>query len=203
MNRRFDNSDFENFNSISTDRRPKVVPGTILVASPGVRNSPLERAVVLVLQNSEKGVFGVVLNKPGSQELRSAWFQMTGTSDGEESLVHGGPIGGPVFAIHQDQRLAEMEIQGGVFISTASEKVEELVRQTGLGYRIVFGVAGWNHEQLRREMDNGCWFQIGGSREIVFDRPDGMWEKTVRTFGAHTLCDLFGLTGLPSDPRLN
>jgi len=180
-----------------------MAPGTILVASPGVRNSPLERAVVLVLQNSDQGVFGVVLNKPGSQELRSAWLQMTGTSDGEESLVHGGPIGGPVFAIHQDQRLAEMEIPGGVFISAASEKVEELVRQTGLDYRIVFGVAGWNHEQLSREMDSGCWFQIGGSPEIVFDSPERMWEKSLLTYGANTLCDVVGLTGFPNDPELN
>lgn len=178
-------------------------PGTILVASPGLRNTPLDRAVVLVVQNSEKGVFGVVLNKPGSQELRSAWSQMTGTTDGEESLVHGGPIGGPVFAIHQDQRLAELEIQGGVFISAAADKVEELIRQTGMDYRIVFGVAGWNHEQLSREMDGGCWFPISGSPEIVFDSPASMWEKSLRAYGAKTLCDVAGLTGLPSDPELN
>ena len=107
------------------------MPGTILVAAPGLRNTALERGVILVLQNTSKGVFGVLLNKPGSQELRSAWVQMTGTSAGEESLIHGGPIGGPVFAIHQDQSLAEMEIQGGVFVSAASEKVEELVAPSG------------------------------------------------------------------------
>lgn len=157
----------------------------------------------MVLQNSDKGIFGVVLNKPGNQELRSAWLQMTGASDGEESLVHGGPIGGPVFAIHQNQRLAEMEIPGGLFISAASEKVEELVRQTGLDYRIVFGVAGWNHEQLSQEMDDGCWFQIGGSREIVFDSPESMWERSLRTYCDNTLCDVVGLPGLQIDPELN
>ena len=200
---RFDSSDFEKFNSISTNRRSSLVPGTILVAAPGLRNTPLERGVILVLQNNDNGVFGVMLNKPGSQELRSAWLQMTGTSEGEESLVHGGPIGGPVFAIHQDQSLAEMEIQGGVFISAASEKVEELIRQTGVDYRIFFGVAGWNHQQLSREMDGGCWLQINGSPEIVFESPDGMWEKSLRVYGANTMCDVIGLSSLPGDPQLN
>lgn len=83
MNRRFKNSDFENAGLIKPNSRTQVMPGTILVASPALQNTPFERAVVLVLQNPENGIFGVVLNKPGTPQLRSAWLQMTGASDGE------------------------------------------------------------------------------------------------------------------------
>ena len=203
MNKRFKNSDFENAGLIKPSSRTQVLPGTILVASPAIQNTPFARTVVLVLQNSENGIFGVVLNKPGNQQLRSAWLQMTGASDGEQSLVHGGPIGGPVLAIHQDHELAELEIPGGVFVSSKSEAVQELVRQPGLDYRIVFGVAGWNHDQLSRELDSGFWFEIGGSPEVIFDDPDWMWEKSLRTYGKNTLCDVVGLEGLPEDPELN
>jgi len=200
VNRRFKNSDFGNAHLIRADR---VAPGTILVASPAIGNAPYERAVILVVQNTEKGIFGVVLNKPGDQQLRSAWLQMTGASDGEESLVHGGPIGGPVFAIHQDQRLAEMEIPGGVFITANSQTVEELVRQTGNDYRIVFGVAGWKQQQLNRELEDGFWYPIGGSPSIVFDNPDLMWERSLRAYSDDMLCDVVGVSGLPDDPQLN
>lgn len=128
---------------------------------------------------------------------------MTGASDGEQSLVHGGPIGGPVFAIHQDHELAELEICGGVFVSSASEAVQELVRHPELDYRIVFGVAGWKHDQLSRELANGCWFQIGGSPEVIFDNPDWMWEKSLRTYSENTLCDVIGIDELPENPELN
>ncbi len=207
MNRRFKNSDFEHANLIGSSRRSEVLPGTLLVASPAIHNSPFERTVILVLQNSKDGVFGVVLNKPGNQQLRSQWSQMTGTSLGENSLVHGGPIGGPVLAIHQDQGLAEMEVVGGVFVSTASEAVEELARLSHLEYRIVFGVAGWEHEQLGNELNNGCWFQIGGGAEIVsdvvFDNPSWMWERALRTYSENTICDVIGVEGLPENPQLN
>ena len=207
MNRRFKNSDFENAQLIRTSQAKTILPGSILVASPAIENTPFGRTVVLVVQNSENGIFGVVLNRPGNQQLRSEWLQMTGGPDGEESLVHGGPIGGPVFAIHQDQRLAEMEIPGGVFITADSQTVEELVRQADpdnrSDYRIVFGVAGWKHQQLSRELDNGCWFQIGGSPEIVFDNPSSMWERSLRTYSENTICDVIGISGLPTDPELN
>lgn len=203
MNRRFKNSDFENGNLINPHQRSGVLPGTILVASPAIQNTPFERTVVLVLQNSENGIFGVVLNKPGGQRLRSAWLEMTGATDGEQSLVHGGPIDGPVLAIHQDHELAEIEVPGGVFVSSDSQTVEELVRQPGLDYRIVFGVAGWNHEQLSRELESGYWFQIGGSPEVVFDDPEQMWERSLRTYSHCTLCDVIGVDGIPEDPQLN
>lgn len=198
MKDRFNISDLGEFNYPNP-----ISVGTLLVASPSLMNTPFERAVVLVLQSGDDGTFGVALNRPANDQLRSAWYQMTGASNGEQSIVHGGPIGGPVFAIHQEPSLAEMEMPGGVFISSDSGAVQELVNHPGLDYRIVFGVAGWKPGQLAHEVDAGLWFKLDGDAQNVFDDPDWLWEKSLRRYGNQVLCETVGLSGILGDPSLN
>lgn len=198
MSDRFNSSDLIPFNF-----GEPVPVGTLLVASPGLMNTPFEKAVVLVLQSGDQGTFGVVLNRPANDQMRSAWFQMTGASEGENRIVHGGPIGGPVFALHQVPALAEMEVPGGVFVSSDSDVVQELVSQPALDYRIVFGVAGWKQGQLAGEVDAGLWFKLNGDAEQVFDDPNWLWEKSLRRYGNQVFCNTLGLSSIPGDPQLN
>lgn len=208
MNDRFDSSDLVPFDNSGHhsgfgQSLKNVQPGTLLVASPSLMNTPFEKAVVLVLQNGEDGTYGVVLNRPANEQIRSAWLQLSGGSEGVQSIVHGGPIGGPVFALHREAALAELEVPGGVFLSSDSATVQELVRHPELDYRIVFGVAGWQSGQLNHEVESGHWFQLDGDAEQVFDDPDWMWEKSLRRYGNQVLCQVVGLSGLPASPLLN
>ena len=108
-----------------------------------------------------------------------------------------------MIALHRDQDLAEMAMPGGVFISTTSHKVEEIVRGGKSDYRIVFGVAGWNHPQMVAELNGGYWFKLQGDAQQVFDDPDWMWEKSLRRYSNQLICDVVGLSGLPANPTAN
>ncbi len=181
----------------------EVSPGTLLVASPALANSPFQRTVVFVLQNNQEGTFGVVLNRPGDEKMKFAWQKLTGSELGERFIMQGGPIGGPIFALHQEEGLAEMEMPGGVFVSAQSETFHQLIERDESAYRIVFGVSGWKFGQLSQEIKQGLWFTLDGNAEQVFDDPTLMWEKSIRRYGQQLICEVIGINGLPESPLLN
>ena len=197
MNDRFKNFRFSNGDC------PEIVPGTLLVAAPALHDTPFRKTVVFVLQNNTDGTFGVVLNRPADEKIKFAWYELTGSDTGQRNIVDGGPIGGPIFAIHQHQAIAEMEMPGGIFVTSESDKFSQLVDQPDSRYRIVFGVAGWQRGQLNAEIDEGLWYQLDVNADQVFDDPTWMWEKSIRRFGQRLLCDVVGLVEIPGNPLLN
>ena len=194
---------FEPFDPSPFDHQSQVVPGTLLVASPALKGTAFSKTVVFVLQDNSEGTFGVVLNQPANEKIKCAWHKLIGSDASDRFIVQGGPIGGPVFALHQQQNLAEMEMPGGVFVSAESDKFQQLIDNDASSYRIVFGVAGWEGGQLREEIEAGLWFTLDGDAEQVFDDPTWMWEKSLRRYGQGLICDTIGIDQLPSSPLLN
>ena len=197
MTNRFDNFDFP----LSVGNSP--LPGTLLVASPALKETPFHRAVVLVLQNNSQGTFGVTLNRPADEDMRSAWEQMTGIQAEDPILVQGGPINGPVFAIHREPELADHEVAGGVFVCSETDKFLELSQQATSDYRIVFGVAGWQVGQLQQEIEMGYWLPISNQIDFAFEPPRGLWARSMRLYGQQLLTDVVGVKNFPSDPLQN
>ncbi len=183
--------------------------GKLLVAAPRVPvGFPFSQAVILVLQDSDEGVFGVVLNRPASPEMLMAWQQVADRPVfAAEKLVAGGPVQGPILAIHREQELAEVEIQGGVFVSVQKEAIEQLsemeLDHESTPFRIVLGAVSWDLGQLENEIENGAWFVVDGEPDQIFSDPALMWESSVRHFGAQSIKDMTGILNFPADPTLN
>lgn len=198
VNDRFNNTNFS-LSSISVE----VEAGAILVASPAMRGTEFEKAVVLVLQSSFGGTFGVVLNRPANDKMRFAFQELMGSPAKDRHIVNGGPIGGPIIALHQDPDLGEMELVEHVFITSTSDSLKQLALRDSSRYLIVFGLTGWKRGQLSREIDNGTWFRLAGHADAVFDDPAWIWEKSLRRYGQQLLCDVVGLDRIPENPLLN
>ena len=183
--------------------------GKLLVASPRVPvGFPFTRAVILILQDSEEGVFGVVLNRPASPKMLMEWQKLAGKPTfAAEKLVAGGPVEGPVLAIHREQNLAEVEIKGGLFVSVQQDAIEQLSEmefyEDDVSLRIVLGAVSWEHGQLENEIDNGFWFVTDGEPESVFSDPATLWKRSVRRYGADSIKQLTGIKQFPANPLLN
>jgi len=163
---------------------------------------------VLVLQHNDDGVFGVVLNRPASPEMVVAWHEAAGQSlFAEENLVSGGPVQGPILAIHREADLAEVEIQGGLFVSVQKDAIDQLrqleLYEESVPYRIVMGAVSWEPSLLQNEIDNGSWFVVDAEPEIVFSDPSILWQQSVRLYGAESIRQLTGIRNFPTDPLLN
>jgi len=182
--------------------------GKLLVASPYVHMGfPFAEAVVLVLQDSPSGVFGVVLNRPASPDMLVAWKEVAGAESAtKEHLVAGGPVQGPIMAIHGRQDLAEVELQGGLFVSVQKTAIDQLnlVQQEELSpFRIVMGAVNWPDRQLQQEVDNGIWFVLDAESDLVFSDSNDLWIRSVLRYGDNFIKDLAGLAQMPDHPSLN
>ncbi len=129
--------------------------------------------------------------------------EITNNTIVRSNIVHGGPVGGPVFAIHELESIGEMEMPGGIFVSAQSDNLMQLVHNHNDRYKIVFGVAAWGEGQLQSEIDQGCWFPVSATADHVFASNEWMWEQQLRRYGRELTRDVFGLTYLPGDPQLN
>lgn len=101
--------------------------GTVLVASPRLSHTPMAQAMVLVVQDSDTGVFGVRINNTASTEQAVAFEKSSHLFSQRDALMIGGPLDGPVMALHQNESIAEMQIRDGVFVSCSQEALEMLV----------------------------------------------------------------------------
>ena len=182
---------------------PKSLLGKMLVATPALHENTFQKTVVLILQHNDKGTFGVVLNRPANDEMREAWENATGQNPYEQCVVQGGPIGGPVFAIHQHESIGEVEMPGGLFVSADAQSLRQLTEQVDDRYRIVFGVASWQVGQLQSEIDDGVWYTVNAEPDEIFDDATWMWEKALRRYGEEVTCDVLGMDELPTNPSLN
>jgi putative transcriptional regulator len=180
-----------------------VSPGSFLIASAALNDSPFDKAVIFVLQNNPQGTFGVILNRPADSQLTNSWRAATGLNFASTSLVNGGPIGGPVLALHPQRSIAEVEICSGVCLSIDSQAIKFLSEQNDFPYRIILGIAGWQPGQLENEIEQGWWYQLKADPIHIFDDPFSMWQSFIRNFGLRTLSDWFGERVIPESPLLN
>ena len=178
--------------------------GYLLIAAPRQTDTHFARSVVYVVQDDENGTFGVELNRTVDDESWSDFRDQSGAQELERHFaVQGGPLDGPVFALHQSQSLAEIEIPGGIYVSSDSEALRELMEQIEAPYRIVLGIAGWRSKEIRREILQGLWWPMRARPQDVFETSELMWENCVRRYGREKLSSVLGIEIENRDPHRN
>ena len=192
--------------------------GTLLVASPRLSHTPMAEAVVLVIQDSDDGVFGVRLNASATSQQASDFQEFTQLPSLRDALMIGGPLNGPVLALHQNEDLAEVELRDGVFVSSSQDALEMLVENQAnasddhnlismenspTNYRIVLGVAGWKTPQIHAEIDAALWYPIECDANIVFEDTETMWPRALRRYGDDVAEHVTGISAHNVDCQLN
>src|SRR3712207_6054402 len=104
--------------------------GHFLVASPHLGDPNFFRSVVLVIRHDEEGAFGVVLNRPLPSTVADIWRAL-GSSDveNEQPIYLGGPVTGPLLAVHRDDEFSEGEVLDGVYYATHKDHLNSLVTE--------------------------------------------------------------------------
>jgi putative transcriptional regulator len=178
--------------------------GNFLVAAPYGLDPNFMETVVLIVEHSGKGGFGVILNRPAerkhsfTRELRNKSL-----SHEKAELYCGGPVTGPYLAVHMLDSYAEREVLPGVFFSGQEENVFAIVRRKARPYKIFVGYSGWGAGQLEYEIEKGAWRVVRSSAEGVFANSAGLWTDLSRQFCERQLRDLFHIKHFPAHPMLN
>ncbi|MCH2183674.1 MAG: YqgE/AlgH family protein, partial [Mariniblastus sp.] len=150
------------------------------------------------------GTFGVALNKVADIETGEDFGSLPGVPNLKDASNYvGGDQGGPIFAIHRTRALADLEIPGGIFLSSQAEKLNELMEQIDSPYRLVLGVVGWEKKKVRQEISQGLWLPMSASPEEIFGDPSSLWRECLRRHGRDQLTRVVGPVHFPPSSQHN
>ncbi|MGF1596594.1 MAG: YqgE/AlgH family protein [Acidimicrobiales bacterium] len=174
--------------------------GRILVARPELSDPNFDATLTLVLEHSDEGALGVVLNRPTPLTMADAfpdWQEMTARPD---VVFAGGPV-------DRDALIAlgrSGTDDGALVLGAHSVDLDQqptLVAAEGIeAVRVFAGYAGWAAGQLEGEIANHGWWVVDGTIDDLFtDDPTRLWARVLQREGG----DLAWYAHFPLDPSLN
>jgi len=118
-------------------------------------------------------------------------------------MPSGGPIAGPLMAVHSDQAFAEHEILPGVFFAGKEKNVLLLIGQGKHPCKVFTGYTGWGPRQLEYEIEQGVWRVAPAAADQIFSSSDRLWEELTRQDFEIQWSVLLNVRHIPADPQWN
>ncbi len=177
--------------------------GKFLVSSPHMDDPNFRRTVVFIMKHDDDEAFGFIINRPTKLKLS----ELLGGEDEipkDRDLVihHGGPVTGPLMALHDALELSE-DFRYGLAVSIQRDTIVELLSRNNNHVRIFFGYAGWGPGQLDQELEFGGWMVVDASTERIFSESDTLWESIIIEIGRDIITSGIDKKRIPSDPSMN
>lgn len=175
--------------------------GQLLIAGPGLVDPNFWRTVVLIVEHSEEGALGLVLNRPSETTVGEAVSELEELLELDDPLYIGGPVQPSaliVLAEFEDATDAALLAFDDVGVLAGGFQEEEVA---GLrAGRAFVGHAGWSSGQLDAELERGDWILEPAQREDAFTtEPQELWETVLtRKGGSYAL-----VARMPPDPSVN
>jgi putative transcriptional regulator len=178
--------------------------GQLLVASSDLLDPNFLRTVVLIVQHSDEGTLGLILDRRTSTSLEQMWEQIGQTPcERDEKLHLGGPVSGPLMAVHTLANASEVEINEGLYFSAGTEALRVLAALGDHDVRFFVGHAGWGAGQLEGEIADGSWQLTPATIELVFSGTDDLWLRATRQIVGSSLIAALQIKHVPPHPNLN
>src|SRR5205823_13617829 len=99
--------------------------GHFLVASRYLRDPNFVHSVVLMIYHDQEGAMGVVINRPSDKTVREVWEIIGNDPCDRDDLIYvGGPVPGPLVAIHSLEAFSDHEVLPGLFCSTNRDALD-------------------------------------------------------------------------------
>jgi putative transcriptional regulator len=180
-----------------------ILPGTLLIADPFLKDPNFMRTVVCVCEHEDSGSIGFILNRLCEQTIDEL---ITDLEDYPLPVYYGGPVQlDTIHYLHQypDLLPESQKIQENIYWGGNFESLVALIKNNKIDYnRIKFfiGYSGWGTEQLGEEIEEKTWLSVNATQELVFNvPPENVWKESLKKMGGN-----FELLGnYPIDPQLN
>ena len=177
-----------------------------LLAMPGMLDENFSGSLVYLLEHSDKGAMGLVVNRPTDIVLSTLFEKIELKLEIAPLLDQPVYFGGPVqvergFVLHPTD-LAEhfsssLIIADGLTMTTSKDVLEAIANGSGpKKFLMTLGYAGWGAGQLEEEISLNGWINIAIPNDqmqtIIFDTPyTDRYQKAIQVLGF----DLASLSG--------
>lgn len=165
-------------------------PPLFLIAMPQIVDPFFNRSVVLLLEHTPDGGFGLIINRPldvtvssVSQNLGISW---TGAADAH--VFFGGPVqptnGIMLFSDAQTPPPAAKEVAPSLWFANDVDSLRLLATTPPSKSRLFVGYAGWNGNQLDEEVGRNDWLVAPYLADILFESdPQQIWGRALESIG--------------------
>lgn len=180
-----------------------IEPGSLLISMPSMLDPNFMHTVVLLVDHTPMGAFGLVVNRQFGANLGGLMSDRTNSSF---PVHYGGPV--EAQTLQWVHRLPQL-ISGGtplgqdLYLGGSIEAMLRAVEEEGVGddLRVFLGSSGWGGGQLENELQTGSWRQAPPDASSVFQvgSAEAIWRGVLRGL------DATGeqLSHLPPDVRWN
>ena len=178
--------------------------GHFLVASPHLGDPNFFRSVVLMIRHDKEGALGLLLNRPTDNTIEEIWKMLDSPHEpSTEPIYLGGPVGGPLMAVHTLRSCSEDQILPGVYFAAHRDHLNKLVLQSSKKYRVFSGYSGWSAGQLEGELKAGGWLTCKATRQLIFQPSDKLWKEVIQAIGAEIIAPVTRGVAIPEEPWMN
>ncbi len=177
--------------------------GRLLIAEPFMYDMYFRRTVVLLIDHSDEGSFGVVLNKPTFIKIKDV---VDSFPDVDYPLYSGGPVDiNNVYFLHRLSNIISDGTPVNADVTWGGNK-EEIIQILESNFfddsqlRVFMGYSSWEANQLKNELKQKSWIVADFNPEIVFKtEPSKLWQTIVDSMGE----EYSFWKNLPVNPGLN
>ena len=176
--------------------------GRVLIAEPFLPGDYFSRSTVLLVQCSEDGDVGFILNKPTDLLVKDLF---KGFPDFDSNAFLGGPVSNDkLFFFHTlgDRIPDSLQISGNLFWSGDFEHLTALMH-AGLveeeEVRFFLGYSGWSAGQLETEIADHSWVVTEPTIESILASDENFWNESIKSIGGNALL----WQNFPENPELN
>ena len=173
--------------------------GRLLIAAPILIDPNFRRSVILVIEHSDEGALGVVLNRPTDLPVAEAVPELSELDDG--CVFAGGPV--QPEAVIALAEYADPPPDGAVCGTIAPVGVDsdmDTLPEAVTRVRVYAGYSGWAEGQLEGELEEESWFVAPALPDDVFsDDADGLWSTVLDRMGGEYRL----VARMPEDPSQN
>jgi putative transcriptional regulator len=178
--------------------------GKLLIAAPSMHEPTFARTVISLLEHTEDGALGVVINRPGAAPLLDVVPPVAELASSPAVLFAGGPVE-PQAAIAlgfvSGDAAGDWSRPVNPPIVTVDLESDPAVLAASLReLRVFAGYAGWSPGQLEGEIELGAWYVVDALPLDAFDSdPDRLWSAVLRR-QPWPMC---AVATCPVDPTMN
>lgn len=149
-----------------------------LIAMPQLEDDNFSDSLVYVCDDDEKGVLGVVLNRPLDLTIGNLLGQLDLEVESADLMTTPVLYGGPVhtdrgFILHLGKASdwdSSLQVSEDIALTTSMDILRAIGRGDGPEhYLVILGCAGWQVQQLTDELKANSWLTVAADRKVVFD----------------------------------
>ncbi len=166
----------------------KLAPG-FLIAMPQLMDPNFKQTVVLLLEQSEAGSMGLVINRESDIELQDLCGSQNipYAGDPDKRIRVGGPVQPEQGLVMFGDEFEDPEAQAameGLNVSASTGTLSRLCNTPGGRFHCYTGYAGWGPGQLEKEIDEHAWIVTEADVRTVLEcPPDEMWRRVLKDNG--------------------